>query len=237
VALIGLVPPVARIFEACPGPPRHVLVFLGERPILPPMHGESREGGDQADEAIAESGVSTPPSAPSSDVAEVADPLAQAQAEAAKLKDAWLRTAADFDNFRKRTRRELDEARRASREEVLRALLPIFDNLDRAIQSSVRSSDIKAMVDGLSMVHRQFVDALGREGITRVPTVGQSFDPSIHEAIQQVDTDEHPPGTVIAEVQSGYSQGDRLLRAAMVVVARGKAAQADGDEGGSDPAN
>src|SRR5271154_3715554 len=163
------------------------------------MHGESREGGDPADEAIAESGVSTPPSAPSSDVAEVADPLAQAQAEAAKLKDAWLRSAADFDNFRKRTRRELDEARRASREEVLRALLPVFDNLDRAIQSSVRSSDVKAMVDGLSMVHRQFVDALGREGITRVPTVGQSFDPSIHEAIQQVDTDEHPPGTVIAE--------------------------------------
>lgn len=197
------------------------------------MHGESREGRDQADEAIAESGVSTP----GSDAAEGADPLAQAQAEAAKLKDAWLRSAADFDNFRKRTRRELDEARRASREEVLRALLPVFDNLDRAIQSAARSSDVKAMVDGLSMVHRQFVDALGREGITKVPTVGQSFDPSIHEAIQQVDTDEHPPGTVIAEVQSGYSQGDRLLRAAMVVVARGKSAQADGDAGGSDPAN
>ncbi len=201
------------------------------------MPGESREGRDQADEVVTESGVSTPPSAPSSDVSEVADPLAQAQAEAAKLKDAWLRSAADFDNFRKRTRRELDEARRASREEVLRALLPVFDNLDRAIQSAVRSSDVKAMVDGLSMVHRQFVDALGREGITKVPTVGQSFDPSIHEAIQQVDTDEHPPGTVIAEVQSGYSQGERLLRAAMVVVARGKPAESEGDEGGGDPVN
>jgi molecular chaperone GrpE len=202
------------------------------------MQGESRDEDGSADETVAESGVkSTPPSVPSPEVPEVADPLAQAQAEAAKLKDAWLRTAADFDNFRKRTRRELDEARRASREEVLRALLPVFDNLDRAIQSAARSSDVKAMVDGLSMVHRQFVDALGREGITKVPTVGKSFDPSIHEAIQQVDTDEHPPGTVISEVQSGYSQGDRLLRAAMVVVARGKPAESEGDDGGGDPVN
>jgi molecular chaperone GrpE len=201
------------------------------------MQGESRESGQQADEPQAEPGGSTPPSSGASAPPVAGDPLAQAQAEAAKLKDAWLRTAADFDNFRKRSRRELDEARRGGREEVLRALLPVFDNLDRAIQSSVRSSDVKTMVDGLTMVHRQFVDALGREGITRVPTVGQAFDPSIHEAIQQVDTDEHPPGTVIAEVQSGYSQGERLLRAAMVVVARGKAAESGGDEGGGDPAN
>jgi molecular chaperone GrpE len=205
---------------------------------LPPMHGESRESTEQADEPQAEAGGSTPPSSASGAAPpEAGDPLAQAQAEAAKLKDAWLRTAADFDNFRKRTRRELDEARRGGREEVLRALLPVFDNLDRAIQSSARSSDMKAMVDGLSMVHRQFVDALGREGITRVPTVGRAFDPSIHEAIQQVDTDEHPPGTVIAEVQSGYSQGERLLRAAMVVVARGKSGESGGDEDGGDPVN
>jgi molecular chaperone GrpE len=202
------------------------------------MQGESREGGGQADETIAEaSGGSTRPSDPGEAPSEATDPLIEAQAEAAKLKDAWLRTAADFDNFRKRSRRELDEARRGGREEVLRALLPVFDNLDRAIQSSVRSSDVKAMVDGLSMVHRQFVDALGREGIVRVPTVGRPFDPTIHEAIQQVVTEEHSPGTVIAEVQSGYSQGERLLRAAMVVVARGKSAESEGDQGGGDPVN
>jgi molecular chaperone GrpE len=200
------------------------------------MQGETRDESGQGDETVADSGVKSS-SPPSGEVPEAADPLAQAQAEAAKNKDAWLRSAADFDNFRKRTKRDLDEARRASREEVLRALLPVFDNLDRAIQSSARSSDVKAMVDGLSMVHRQFVDALGREGITKVPTVGQSFDPSIHEAIQQVDTDEHPPGTVISEVQSGYSQGGRLLRAAMVVVARGKHAESEGDDGGGDPVN
>ncbi len=151
-----------------------------------------------------------------------ADPLAHAQAEAARLKDAWLRTAADFDNFRKRTRKEVEDARRAGREDLLRAVLPVFDNLERAIQSAQRSSDVKAMADGLAMVQRQFVDALGREGISRVPTVGQTFDPGVHEAIQQVETSDHPPGTVLAEVQPGYVQGDRLVRAAMVVVAKAK---------------
>ncbi len=205
------------------------------------MPGEPIEGDDQAEEVKSDTRASAPPNEANPEASGAADPLTQAQAEAARHKDAWLRSAADFDNFRKRTRRELDEARRTGREEVLRALLPVFDNLDRAIQSSVRSSDVKAIVDGLSMVHRQFVDALGREGITKVPTVGKAFDPSIHEAIQQVDTDEHAPGTVIAEVQSGYSQGDRLLRAAMVVVARRKSAEpgenASGDGGGGDPVN
>jgi molecular chaperone GrpE len=201
------------------------------------MQGESRESTEHEDEPQAEGGSTPPSSGTGAESPDAADPLARAQAEAAKNKDGWLRSAADFDNFRKRSRRELDEARRGGREEVLRTLLPVFDNLDRAIQSSVRSNDVKAIVDGLAMVHRQFVDALGREGITRVPTVGKAFDPSIHEAIQQVDTDEHPPGTVIAEVQSGYSQGERLLRAAMVVVARGKSAGSGGGEGGGDPVN
>jgi molecular chaperone GrpE len=150
------------------------------------------------------------------------DPLASAQAEAARLKDAWLRTAADFDNFRKRARRELEEARRGGREDLLKALLPVFDNLERAIQSSQRAADVKAVADGLGMVQRQFVEALGREGIARVATIGRPFDPSVHEAIQQVETPDHTPGTVIAEVQPGYTQGERLLRAAMVVVAKPK---------------
>jgi len=165
------------------------------------------------------------------------DPLAQAQAEATRLRDAWLRTAADFDNFRKRARRELEEARRGGREDLVKSLLPVFDNLDRALQSSQRSTDVKAMAEGLSMVQRQFVDALGREGLTRVATVGQPFDPNLHEAIQQVETDSHPPGTVIAEVQSGYMQGDRLLRAAMVVVARPKAPDAERAADSGEPAN
>jgi molecular chaperone GrpE len=145
------------------------------------------------------------------------------------MKDAWLRTAADFDNFRKRSRKEMDDARRGGREDLLRAVLPVFDNLERAIQSAQRSSDVKAMADGLSMVQRQFVEALSREGIARVPTVGQPFDPSVHEAIQQVETSDHAPGTVLAEVQPGYMQGDRLMRAAMVVVAKAKSGDVVGE--------
>jgi molecular chaperone GrpE len=206
------------------------------------MHGDSREtnearetsaaaGATQAGETpSAESSVrpSTPPSG---------DPLAQAQAEAVKMKESWLRTAADFDNFRKRTKREIEEARRGGREDLVRALLPVFDNLERALQSAQRSADVKAMADGLSMVQRQFGDALGREGIVRVPAVGKPFDPSLHEAIQQVETDEHAAGTVIAEVQPGYMQGDRLLRAAMVVVARPKAAAGASGADSSDATN
>jgi molecular chaperone GrpE len=208
------------------------------------MHGETDTTGETASQDKPGEGAepqasgtagstsatrSTPPPAPES--------LEQALAEIARLKEAWLRSAADFDNFRKRTRRELDDAKRGAREDLLRALLPVFDNLGRALQSATRSTDVKAMTDGLSMVERQFVDALGREGISRVPTVGNMFDPGVHDAIQQVETDEHPPGTVLAEVQPGYAQGERLMRAAMVVVAKAKANPAASDGGAGESSN
>jgi molecular chaperone GrpE len=155
-----------------------------------------------------------------------ADPLVEARAEAGRLKDAWMRTAADFDNFRKRSRRELEDARRGGREEILRDLLPVFDNLERGIQSAKQAADVKAVTDGLQMILKQFDSTLGKIGISKVGTIGKSFDPGIHEAIQQIETSEHPPGTVVAEVQPGYMAGDRLIRAAMVVVAKPKSAEA-----------
>jgi len=150
------------------------------------------------------------------------DPLEAAKAEAAKLKDQLMRTAADFDNFRKRSRKEIEDARKAGKEDLLKDFLPVFDNLDRGMQSAQKATDVSAVAEGLGMVLRQFIDTLGRQGITKVPTVGNAFDPSVHEAIQQVESDE-PPGHVVAEVQSGYVQGGRLVRAALVVVAKPKA--------------
>jgi molecular chaperone GrpE len=200
------------------GPPKH------RDSDAPTRHGDGetsekpREEDAIVDGGAPEASADATTEAPTPEAS--GDPLAGAQAEVVRLKEQWLRTAADFDNFRKRAKREQDEARRNGREDLLRAILPVFDNLERAVQSAQRSSDVKAMSDGLSMVLRQFVEALGREQITRVPTVGQAFDPSLHEAIQQVETAEHAPGTVIAEVQSGYLQGDRLVRPAMVVVAK-----------------
>jgi molecular chaperone GrpE len=155
--------------------------------------------------------------------ASLEDRLEEAKAEAAKMKEQWIRTAADFDNFRKRTRRELDDARKTGREEILKEFLPVFDNLERAIQSAQRAQEVKAVADGLQMILRQYGDTLGRVGIQKVPTIGKQFDPTHHEAIQQIESDEHVPGTIVAEVQPGYIQGERLIRAAMVVVAKPKA--------------
>ncbi|MEO7113382.1 MAG: nucleotide exchange factor GrpE, partial [Polyangiaceae bacterium] len=125
---------------------------------------------------------------------------------------------------RKRSRREIEDARKSGREDLLREFLPVFDNLERALTSAQRASDIKGVAEGLTMVMKQFEGTLGRVGITKVPAVGHPFDPSIHEAIQQVETDDHPAGQVVSEVQPGYMQGDKLVRAAMVVVAKPKTA-------------
>ncbi len=160
-----------------------------------------------------------------------ADPLADARAETARMKDAWMRSAADFDNFRKRSRRELEDARKAGREELLKDLLPVFDNLERGMQSAQQAADVKAVIDGLSMILKQFDSTLGRTGISKVPTIGKAFDPAVHEAIQQVETSDQAPGTIVAEVQPGYMAGDRLIRAAMVVVAKPKGgAEGEGAE-------
>jgi molecular chaperone GrpE len=158
------------------------------------------------------------------------DPLAEARAEVGRVRDQLLRTAADYDNFRKRTRRELEDAQKRGREELLRELLPVFDNLERAVTHAGQASDAKAVADGVGMVLKQFADTLGRVGIKRVPTVGSPFDPTQHEAIQQLETDEHPAGTIVAEVQPGYAMGDRLVRAAMVVVAKPSQKNGEGEK-------
>ena len=147
-------------------------------------------------------------------------PLEEMQAEINRVRDQLLRTAADFDNFRKRTRRELDDAHKRGKEELLRELLPVFDNLERAVVHAEQASDAKAVADGVGMVLKQFQDTLGKVGIKRIAAVGSAFDPSLHEAIQQIETSDHPAGTIVAEVQPGYAMGDRLVRPSMVVVAK-----------------
>jgi molecular chaperone GrpE len=172
---------------------------------------EARGGSAAAKEGAAGDQASTPGS-----------PLEEAQAEIARIRDQLLRTAADYDNFRKRTRREVEDAQKRGKEELLRELLPVFDNLERAVVHAGQASDAKAVADGVGMVLKQFADTLGKVGIKRIAAVGGPFDPSLHEAIQQVETNDHPAGTIVAEVQPGYAMGDRLVRAAMVVVAKPK---------------
>ena len=180
-------------------------------------NGGAPSDGEQA--AGATSG-STPPPA-SSEAPSVDGRLAEVQAEAARLRDQLLRTAADFDNYRKRARRDQDDERRRGREGLLKDLLPVFDNLERAVSHAEGAPEAKAVADGLRMVIKQFNDTLDRTGIKRVATVGLPFDPTRHEAIQHLESAEHPAGVVMAEVQPGYAIGDQLVRAALVVVSKG----------------
>lgn len=160
------------------------------------------------------------PSSPDDPAGAGDDALAALRAEAAETRERLLRTAAEFDNFRKRARRDVEDAEKRGRERLLNELLPVFDNLERALLVANEASDVKAVADGVGMVLKQFTDTLERGGIRRVPTTGAPFDPQVHEAIQQIETADQPPGSVVAEVRAGYAMGDRLVRAAMVVVAK-----------------
>lgn len=185
---------------------------------------------DGSVEPPAEAGSRPPTTTPSAAVEEQPDPLAKAKQDHAELKDRYLRLAADYDNYRKRARRDVDEAEKKAREVLLKELLPVFDNLERAAASAVDAVDAKSVGEGVRMVLKQFVDTLDRAGIQRITSKGAGFDPMQHEAIQHLETDEHPPGAIVAEVQAGYKMGERLVRAALVVVAKSKPAPAEGGE-------
>jgi molecular chaperone GrpE len=144
----------------------------------------------------------------------------KARHERNRMRDQLLRIAADFDNFRKRSRKEIEEVRRRSIEDTLREVLPVVDNLERAADAMDDATDVAAVAQGVQMVLRGFDDIAQRLGLKRVPAVGQQFDPTCHDAMQQEETDQHAPGTVVAEVVPGYFLGERLLRPAMVVVAK-----------------
>jgi molecular chaperone GrpE len=188
----------------------------GDGGAAPPASGRAPDGAAPASllEGAGEGAASSKP-------AEAEDPLTAAKAEAQRFRDQLLRTAADFDNFRKRSRRDQEDAAKKGKESAVKELLPVFDNLERALQSSERAPDVKAVIDGLKLVMRQFGQSLEKMGIKRVQTVGHPFDPSQHEAIQHAESTEHPPGVITAEVQPGYLLGEQLLRAAMVVVSKG----------------
>lgn len=152
--------------------------------------------------------------------AEEKDELDAARTERDRMREQLLRVAADFDNFRKRSRKEVEEVRRRSIEDTLREVLPIVDNLERAADAMSNATEVAAVVDGVHMVLRGFEDVANRLGLKRVESVGAQFDPTCHDAMQQQETDEYAPGTIVSEVVPGYYLGERLLRPAMVVVAK-----------------
>ncbi|HXT52644.1 MAG TPA: nucleotide exchange factor GrpE [Thermoanaerobaculia bacterium] len=165
-----------------------------------------------ARERSAEKGVDVVPGEEA--VADAA--VAELQAELADLRDRSIRTLADFENYRRRSEREREELKRFAQGDVLRDLLPVLDNLQRALAAGGTVDDLKV---GVELTLRQFTDLLKQRGIAEVPALGAPFDPAVHEAVARVDDETVEAPTVIDELQRGYTLHGRLLRPALVRVA------------------
>ena len=144
---------------------------------------------------------------------ELEDKLSEAQ-------ERVLRTAADAENFKKRLQREKEEQTRYANESFMRELLPVIDNLERALEHSEAGADQGGLLEGLNMTLKGLLDTLTRFGCTPVEAAGKPFDPNFHEAVSQEESTDHEPNTVLRELQKGYMLKERLLRPAMVLVSK-----------------
>lgn len=160
-------------------------------------------------------GAASPADAP----VEELDPLARAERERDEHLDTLRRVAAEFDNYKKRVAREHEELRGRAAERLLHDLLPVFDDLERAL-AAFETSDKEAIADGVALVHRALWTLLEREGVAELDPQGEAFDPHRHEALLSQPSDQ-PEGTVIEVIQKGFLLGDRVLRPARVVVSGG----------------
>jgi molecular chaperone GrpE len=148
----------------------------------------------------------------------VEDVLAAKDAEMAEIKDRMLRAVAEVENVRRRLEREKQEASAYAVTGFARDLLAVADNLRRALDAA--AGEASPLLAGVEMTEKELLKAFDRHGITRIESVGQKLDPHRHQAMLEVDADGAEPGTIVAELQSGYMLRDRLLRPAMVSVAR-----------------
>jgi molecular chaperone GrpE len=134
--------------------------------------------------------------------------------------DRLLRQTAEFDNYRKRVERERREQADLLSADVIRELLPLVDDLERALQTEVSGDAVEAYRRGVEIIHRQLLELLRKRGVRPIDAVGADFDPHFHESVAQETTSEHREGEVLQELRRGYMMGDRLLRPAMVKVAK-----------------
>jgi len=141
------------------------------------------------------------------------------------LQDKYLRLAAEFDNYKRLSLREQRDSARFANEGLLKELLPILDNLERAVRSSKEKQRRDGLIQGVELTLKQFMETLAKFGVRPIASVGQAFDPSRHEAVARVESNTVPAGSVVDEFQRGYYLHDRILRPAMVTVSA--AEQAD----------
>lgn len=151
--------------------------------------------------------------------AESEDPrIAELRQQAEEYNNRYLRAQADFDNFRRRTLKEKEELAQYASMKLITQLLPVVDNFGRALQTSGDQSDSQSFHKGVDMIYRQLLQVLEAEGLKAMEPVGQPFDPEMHQAIMQVESDEHEEGIVVEVVQPGYWLKDKVIRPAMVKV-------------------
>ncbi|MFB1050760.1 nucleotide exchange factor GrpE [Paraliobacillus sp. JSM ZJ581] len=140
------------------------------------------------------------------------------QKEKDELYEKMLRVQAEYDNFRKRTQKEKEADRKYRSQSLITELLPVVDNFERALSTEVQDSSTKSFVEGMEMIYRQLNDALNKEGVEVIETVGAEFDPHFHQAVMQVEDDQYDSNIVVEELQKGYKLKDRVIRPAMVKV-------------------
>jgi len=151
----------------------------------------------------------------------------QAREELQIFQDKYMRLAAEFENYKRRAQRDQSDAIRYANESLLKNLLPTIDNLERAIQSGVDAKASGALIEGVQLTHKQFLETVGKLGVRQVSSTGAAFDPNIHQAVAQVESETAEPNTVVEEFQKGYFLHDRILRPAMVTVAKDKSDQTE----------
>jgi molecular chaperone GrpE len=144
--------------------------------------------------------------------------------EAAENHDRMLRVAAEFENYKKRAAREMNDFRKFANENFVKAMLPVIDNLDRAIESSSDDKNANtSVVEGVNMTLKEILKVFEEFSVKPFESLGKTFDPSLHQAVMQQEAETYPENTVLKELQKGYMIHDRLLRPAMVVVSKKKA--------------
>lgn len=178
----------------------------------------------------------------SNDIAREAAQIAGLQAELADIKDRYLRAVAEVENVRKRAEREKQDAAQYAFGRFAKDLLNVTDNFARAFDSlkpetrATLPADVHAVVQGIEATQREMFTIMERHGVKRIEAMGQRFNPNLHQAVAEVPSADHPPGTVINVAQQGYMIGGRLLREAIVVVTTQAPAQANNGNGGYPPA-
>ncbi|MFY9309884.1 MAG: nucleotide exchange factor GrpE [Bacteroidia bacterium] len=190
--------------------------------------------GDSLEEEEPATAESAPAESPEKVIETLRAGYEKKEQEVREAQDRFMRTLADFENYKKRTQRDQSDALKYANEKLIKELLPVIDNLDRALAHSRETRDFDRMMEGIELVHKQLLSALGKFGVAPIESLHQPFDPFLHQSIGQVEVEEGSnakENQVVGETQKGYHLNDRVLRPSLVMIAKKKAPPSGNGEG------